>query len=130
MVALPQRDVPPDIPERRASVYAERRRAYMERLGKDAVAIVRSLPERLRNGDAHYHFRQHSDVLYLTGFAEPETTVILRPGAETDRVVMFVRPRDPDMETWNGRRAGLDGAREIYGADVAYPASELAAKTA
>lgn len=119
MVALPKPSIEP------RNVYAERRAAYMAALGPDAVAIVRSLPERTRNGDSHYNFRQHSDVLYLTGFAEPETTVILRPGAETDRVVMFVRPRDPAMEVWNGRRAGLEGARARYGADVAYPASEL-----
>ncbi len=107
------------------AVFAARRKAYMEALGPDAVAVVYSLPERLRNGDSHYHFRQHSDVLYLTGFAEPATTVILRPGAESEKVVMFVRPRDPEMETWDGRRAGIDGAKEIYGADAAYPAAEL-----
>jgi Xaa-Pro aminopeptidase len=107
------------------SVFAARRKAYLDALGPDAVAIVYSLPERLRNGDAHYTFRQHSDVVYLTGFAEPDTTVVLRPGAETDKVVMFVRPRDPEMEVWDGRRAGIDGAKERYGADVAYPASEL-----
>jgi Xaa-Pro aminopeptidase len=64
-------------------------------------------------------------VLYLTGFVEPDTTLVLRPGAETERVVMFVRPRDPELETWDGRRAGLDGAKERYGADAAYPVSEL-----
>ena len=38
---------------------------------------------------------------------------------------MFVRPRDPELETWDGRRAGVEGAKERYGADAAYPASEL-----
>jgi Xaa-Pro aminopeptidase len=42
--------------------------------------------------------------------------------------VMFVRPRDPDMEVWDGRRAGIDGAKTMYGADAAYPASELATR--
>ncbi|HVV85633.1 MAG TPA: aminopeptidase P N-terminal domain-containing protein [Kofleriaceae bacterium] len=107
------------------SVFAARRRAYLDALGPDAVAVVSSLPERLRNGDAHYHFRQHSDVAYLTGFGEPEATVVLRPGATGEEVVMFVRPRDPEMETWNGRRAGLDGVKADYGADVAYPHTEL-----
>ena len=107
------------------SVFAARRQAYMEALGPGAVAIVRSLPERVRNGDSHYLFRQHSDVAYLTGFPEPETTVVLRPGADGERVVMFVRPRDPELETWDGRRAGIEGARERYGADAAYPAAEL-----
>ena len=108
-------------------VYAARRAEYMRRLGPDAVAVVASLPERLRNGDALHRFRQHSDLFYLTGFAEPDTTLVLRPGAPTgeERVVMFVRPRDPEMETWDGRRAGLDGAKARYGADAAYPVAEL-----
>lgn len=107
------------------SVFAARREAYMSAIGPNAVAVVRSLPERLRNGTSFHPFRQHSDVVYLTGFTEPETTLVLRPGADKDRVVMFVRPRDPEMETWDGRRAGLEGAKERYGADAAYTAQEL-----
>ena len=107
------------------AVFAARRAAYMEAIGRNAIAIVRSQPERLRNGDAYHPFRQSSDVLYLTGFVEPECTLVLRPGAETDKVVMFVRPRDPELEVWDGRRAGLEGAKERYGADAAYNLSEL-----
>jgi Xaa-Pro aminopeptidase len=110
------------------AVFAARRDDYMDAIGPDAIAIVRSLPERLRNGDAFHPFRQSSDVVYLTGFVEPDTTLVLRPGADSERVIMFVRPRDPEMETWEGRRAGLEGAKERYGADAAYPASELDAK--
>jgi Xaa-Pro aminopeptidase len=110
------------------AVFAARRDAYMQAIGPKAVAVVRSLPERLRNGDAYHPFRQLSDLVYLTGFVEPDTTLILRPGAETERVIMFVRPRDPELETWDGRRAGIDGAKTTYGADAAYPAAELHAK--
>ncbi|TMQ05254.1 MAG: M24 family metallopeptidase [Deltaproteobacteria bacterium] len=110
------------------AIYAARRDAYMQAIGPGAVAVVRSLPERLRNGDAVHVFRQHSDLVYLTGFLEPETTLVLRPGAETERVVMFVRPSDPEAELWDGRRAGVDGAVQQYGADAAYPAAELPAR--
>jgi len=110
------------------AVYAARRAALMSMIGPAGVAIAFSLPERLRNNDAHHAFRQHSDVVYLTGFAEPETVVVIRPGAETEKVVMFVRPRDPEMETWEGRRAGVEGAVQTYGADAAYPIAELDAK--
>ena len=108
-----------------SSPYAARRAALMEQIGPGGVALVSSLPERVRNGDAHHLFRQHSDVLYLTGFAEPDCTVVLRPGADSERFVMFVRPRDPEMEVWDGRRAGVDGARTTHGADAAYPIAEL-----
>src|SRR6266545_2814900 len=110
------------------SIFAARREAFMRAIGPNAVAIVRSLPERLRNGDAYHPFRQISDIIYLTGFVEPDTTLILRPGADAERVVMFVRPRDREIETWEGRRAGVEGARERYGADAAFPAAELPAK--
>jgi Xaa-Pro aminopeptidase len=110
------------------SVFARRRAAYMGAIGPSAVAVVHSPPERLRNGDAHYAFRQSSDLYYLTGFLEPEATLVLRPGADKDRVVLFVRPRDRDREIWDGRRAGVEGAVQTYGAEVAYPAAELAEK--
>jgi Xaa-Pro aminopeptidase len=108
------------------AVYAARRDELMKTIGDNAVVLVRSLPERLRNGDAYHPFRQSSDVVYLTGFVEPDTTLLLRPGAETDRIVLFVRPRDAEMEVWDGPRAGLDGAKQRYGADAAFPSSELA----
>jgi Xaa-Pro aminopeptidase len=112
------------------AVFAARRDAYMKAIGPEAVAVVRSLPERLRNGDAYHPFRQLSDLHYLTGFIEPDTTLILRPGADTERGVMFVRPRDPELEVWDGKRAGIDGAKSTYGADAAYPAAEMPGKLA
>jgi Xaa-Pro aminopeptidase len=107
------------------SVFAARRAAYMQAIGPSAVAVVASFPERMRNGDSHYRFRQNSDLYYLTGFLEPEAVLVLRPGADDGKVVMFVRPRDRDLEIWNGRRAGIEGAIERYRADVAHPIAEL-----
>lgn len=98
----------------------------MTQIGPAAAAVFCARPERVRSHDTDYAFRQHSDVLYLSGFEEPEAVLVLRPGApEGERFVMFVRPRDPEMETWNGRRAGVEGAKAQFGADVAYPFSEL-----
>ncbi|HTR52962.1 MAG TPA: aminopeptidase P N-terminal domain-containing protein [Kofleriaceae bacterium] len=110
------------------ATFAARREAFARALGPHAVAVVRSLPERLRNGDSYHRFRQHSDVYYLTGFVEPETTLVVRPGADRDRFAMFVRPRDPEREVWDGRRAGLEGAQHVFGADAAFPAAELATR--
>ena len=56
--------------------------------------------------------------------------MVLRPGHETMRFVLFVRPRDPAEETWTGRRAGVEGAVRDFGADAAFPAAELDDKLA
>jgi Xaa-Pro aminopeptidase len=110
------------------SIHAARRARLMELLGPRAALVLASAPERLRNGDTDYKFRQDSDILYLTGFVEPGTTLVLRPGHPETPFVMFVRPRDPAAETWTGRRAGVEGAVRDHGADAAFPAGELDAK--
>ena len=42
------------------------------------------------------------------------------PGHPKEEFILFVRPRDPERETWTGRRAGVEGAIETYGAQMAY----------
>jgi Xaa-Pro aminopeptidase len=109
---------------------AERRARLMEKLGRRAALILASPPERLRNGDTHYKFRQDSDLLYLSGFEEPGAVLLLRPYHPETPFVLFVRPRNPAEETWTGRRAGVEGAVNDFGADAAFPAEELDAKLA
>jgi len=104
-------------------VYAQRRRDFMRRMD-GGVAILRAAPVAVRSHDVEYAFRQDNDFLYLTGFPEPQATCILAPGAEQP-YTLFVRPRDPEKETWTGRRVGVDGAKTLYGADAAYTIDEL-----
>jgi Xaa-Pro aminopeptidase len=70
-------------------------------------------------------YRAHSDLYYLTGFREPGAVAVLTPHDADHRFTLFVRPRDAAREQWEGRRAGVEGARERYGADAAYPIGEL-----
>jgi Xaa-Pro aminopeptidase len=109
-----------------AEVYARRRREFMSRM-EGGVAILRAAPIAVRSHDVEYPFRQDNDLLYLTGFAEPQATCVLAPGAEHP-YTLFVRPRDEEKEIWTGRRAGVDGAKALYGADAAYTIDELDAR--
>ncbi len=109
------------------AMYADRRAQVLSRLG-GAVMVVRSNPEQTRSADTHFKFRQDSDFHYLTGFDEPDSVLVLTPGHAEHRYVLFVRARDPEKETWNGRRAGVEGAVERFGADAAFPIAELDAR--
>lgn len=84
------------------------------------VAVFASAPVRMRNHDVEYEYRQDSDFYYLTGFEEPESVCVLAPGHRRHEYVLFVRPRDREKETWNGYRAGVEGAIQRYGAEMAY----------
>jgi Xaa-Pro aminopeptidase len=107
--------------------FAERRQRFAAAIG-DALAIVPAAREVARNSDVHYEFRQDSDFFFLTGFDEPDAVAVINPAHAKERYVLFVRPRDREMEIWNGRRAGVEGAIAIYGADAAYPVDQLEAK--
>lgn len=105
------------------AVYAARRARLMAELGRDAVAVLATAPERLRNRDSHYPYRFDSHFYYLTGFAEPEAVLVLH-GA-SGRSILFCRARDPEREIWDGFRHGPQAAREAFGFDEAWPIGEL-----
>jgi Xaa-Pro aminopeptidase len=110
---------------RRGDVFARRRRRFMASIGEGAAGIFTANPERLRSNDVEYRYRQNSDLYYLTGFPEPEAVCLLLPGHPEEEYVLFVRPRDPERETWTGRRAGVEGAIQQFGAGAAYPIEQL-----
>ena len=109
----------------RKDEYARRRRHLMKTMGRGAIAILPAAPERQRNSDVHYHYRPDSDFYYLTGFHEPEAVAVLVPGREQAEYILFVRDRDPAREPWDGRRAGPEGAVRDFGADDAFPISDI-----
>lgn len=107
------------------SEFARRRRELMRLMGHGSIAIVPAAREKIRNRDTHYPFRQDSDFHYLTGFPEPDAVAVLVPGRKQAEYILFCRERDPLMETWNGRRAGPEGAIRDHGADDAFPISDI-----
>jgi Xaa-Pro aminopeptidase len=105
--------------------FSRRRKQLMRMMGNDSIAIIPTAPERTRNRDVEFPFRPDSDFYYLTGFAEPEAVAVLVPGRSHGEYLLFCRERDPQMETWTGRRAGTAGAVESWDADDAFPVSDI-----
>jgi len=104
--------------------FAERREVFTGRMG-EGVAIIPAAPQATRSNDVEYRYRQDNDLLYLTGFPEPGSLCVLSPGHERERFILFVQPRDREKETWTGKRYGVDGAREVFGADAAYTIDQV-----
>jgi Xaa-Pro aminopeptidase len=100
---------------------------FMRRMEPNSVAILPGAREVTRSNDTEYRFRQDSDFYYLTGFQEPDSIAVVAPG-RPEPFTLFVRPRDPEKEVWTGRRAGVEGAKEKFGADAAFPVEEFQEK--
>jgi Xaa-Pro aminopeptidase len=105
--------------------FSRRRKQLMRMMGSDSIAIIPTAPVRTRNRDVEFPFRPDSDFYYLTGFAEPEAVAVLVPGRGHGEYLLFCRERDPQMETWTGRRAGTAGAVESWDADDAFPVTDI-----
>ncbi len=97
----------------------------MQMAGEDAVLLVAAAPERMRNADAAWPYRQDSDFHYLAGFPESDAILALLPGRRHGEVVMFCRERDPERERWHGPSIGTERAVSDYGMDDAFPIDDI-----
>lgn len=111
-------ELTPGIP---ASEFEERRKRLMDRLPENSVVVCMAGRTKMMSGNIFYRFRQESNFLYLTGFQEPDSVLILEKNSSSRgyRMTLFVQPRDETNEIWNGPRTGIDGATSLFGADDA-----------
>ena len=105
--------------------FNRRRKQLMRMMGRNSIAIIPTATEQLRNRDVEFPFRADSDFYYLTGFHEPDAVAVLLPGRPHGEYLLFCRERDPEMETWNGKRAGTQGAVDTFDADDAFPVCDI-----
>jgi Xaa-Pro aminopeptidase len=92
-------------------VYAHRRASLMQAMG-EGIAIF---TPRTREGH---------DFFYLTGFDEEEAICVLIPKGK-QRYLLFVEPQNPARTLWTGRRHGIQGAEQVFGADAAFPLEQF-----
>ena len=102
-----------------------RRQRLFEQMQPGSALLIFSAIEQRRNQDCCFPFRQESHFWYLTGFNEPHAALLLVKSAEQNKTVVFLRPRDPMMETWNGRRLGVENATAKLNIDEAYAINEF-----
>jgi Xaa-Pro aminopeptidase len=102
-----------------------RRARAMERLGPDSMLILWSAPVKVYSNDVDYEFRQDSNFYYLTGIDQPETILVLMPGNQERKEILFVSPADPVREHWNGHLLSPREATDQSGIATVYTINEF-----
>jgi len=110
--------------------YQQRRAKLLAALPENSCVCVYSGEEQIRNRDVEYEFRPRSDFWYLTGFEEPEAVLVLRKVQDVEQGAveeswLFLRPKDPEQETWQGRRLGVEAAPSALAVDKAFEIEAL-----
>ncbi len=105
-----------------AMVYKQRRERVLATMSNRTVAVFLAADVRNRQNDVDYEYRQSSDLLYLSGFNEPKSALVLVPSGYVDSVsgqrlteILFVQKRNPSQELWTGVTSGTDGAEKEFG---------------
>ncbi|XP_040842476.1 xaa-Pro aminopeptidase 3 [Ochotona curzoniae] len=97
--------------------------------GTDQTVVLLSNPTYYMSNDIPYPFHQDNNFLYLCGFQEPDSILVLQnvPGKPlpSHKAMLFVPRRDPSRELWDGPRSGPDGAVALTGVDEAYTLEEF-----
>ncbi len=110
-------------PQFAMNIFKDRRRRLGDKMVGSAL-IVASTPEYDRNADTSHTYRADSNMVYLTGFEEPGSILLFRPG-QTPETILFVRPRDVERETWDGFRYGPELTVQHFQVDAAYPIEDF-----
>jgi Xaa-Pro aminopeptidase len=110
--------------------YSSRRQRLAEsvRARGGGLVIVHTAPEAIRNRDSHYPYRWDSYFYYLTGFTEPEATLVMRVDQTGHESILFCRPKDEEREIWDGYRHGPDQACSRFSFDRAMTCDRLDAE--
>ncbi|KAI4146641.1 MAG: hypothetical protein LQ340_005857, partial [Diploschistes diacapsis] len=99
--------------------YANRRTRLARKLPPNSIALLAAAELKYKSGAVFYPFHQESNFFYLTGFNEPEALAVIEKSSDPDDHIfhLYLRPKDPKAEIWEGPRSGLDAATDVFNAD-------------
>ena len=107
------------------TIYAQRRARVAAQLGAGGLAIIPTAPEQQRNRDSDFLYRHDSYFYYLTGFTEPNATLVITAEGES---TLFCQPKDLEREIWEGIRLGPEAAPAALAVNKAFSSAELASQ--
>lgn len=96
------------------------------------LVVIPSAIKTYMSDQIPYPFRQNTDFLYLSGFLEPDSVLVIHnqfgrtvQNLPEHLAVLFVPKKDKHSELWDGPRSGIDGALELLGVDEVYNMEDL-----
>ena len=97
-----------------ASFHAERRKLVLDSMETNSVAVFMAAPKKNRANDVDYEYHQDPNFYYLTGHLEPSSALVLvKDDLGARHEYLFVQRRNEMMETWEGKRLGREGSKQI-----------------
>lgn len=99
------------------TLFIENRKKFSAQLKPNSIAIFHSNDEHPWNGDATHHFKQNSDLFWLSGADQEEVMLVIFPDSPVAeyREALFIKRTSEAMIIWNGHKLTPEKATEVSG---------------
>lgn len=110
-----------------SKLFIENRKKFIKKMKPNSVAIFTSNDIMPTNADGAMAFKQNTDLFWLTGVDQEESTLVLAPDAkvEKNREALFLRETNEEIAIWEGAKLTKTQATEVSGVQTVYWNEEM-----
>ena len=99
------------------TVYKKRRKRLFRLMKDSSIVLIESAPEKIRNNDSTYRYRQCSNFYYLTGYNKPSALLVLLKKNKKLITHFFTKKPNKHDEVWIGQLPTSAKTKNLYGFD-------------
>ena len=99
------------------SLFIQNREKFKKLLKPNSIAIFTSNYEYVWNGDASHHFKQNSNLFWLSGIDQEDTYLVIFPDCPVEefKEVLFLKQTNETIAVWDGYKLTKEHATEVSG---------------
>lgn len=97
------------------NLFIKNRANFLKLLPKDTICVFNSNDIMPTNSDGEMGFKQNSDLFYLTGIDQEETTLVIDKNNENDPFHLFIKETSDLIKIWEGEKLTKDAAKKVSG---------------
>jgi Xaa-Pro aminopeptidase len=100
-----------------SALFIQNRQNFVQHLKPNSIAIFNSNDEMPSNADQFHPFKQNSDLFYLSGIDQEETTLVIFPDCPNPkyRETLFLKKTNAHIAIWEGHKYTEEEARATSG---------------
>ena len=112
------------------SLFIRNRRSLCGNIEEGGIAIFNSNDVMPTNADGVMPFKQNSDLFWLSGVNQEESTLLIYPGNKNkkEREILFLKETSELIAIWEGAKLSKDQAYEVSGIKSVFWLSEFEKK--
>jgi Xaa-Pro aminopeptidase len=98
-------------------LFIQNRQRFTRQLAPNSIAVFNSNDIMPTSADGTYPFIQQSDLFYLSGIDQEESTLVICPDAKEakQREILFLKETNEKITLWEGQKYTKDEATAVSG---------------